>query len=240
MTVSGASRIPAAGGLRRQIMTRAIQLLLQNVLLCALLLACAGSFDWWNAWAYIGLSLALSAASGVHLLSRNPGVIAGRTRPHRGTERFDVVLTIIMTAAYLGMLVVAGLDAGRWRWAPLAWPLAVLGAVFLVIGMFPVTAALAVNPHLETTVRIQVERWHRAITEGPYRLVRHPMYVGMLVQTPAAALLLGSGWALVPAVGFMVLLVIRTGLEDRTLRRGLPGYQEYAARTRFRLIPGLW
>lgn len=240
MTVPDASRVPAAGGLRHQIAIRAIQLLLQNVLLGALLLACAGSLGWWNAWAYVGLSLALSAASGVHLLNRNPGVIAGRTRPHRGTERFDVMMTIVMAAVYLSMIVVAGLDAGRWRWAPLGWPLALLGAVLLVIGMFPVAAAMAVNPHLETTVRIQVERGHRAITGGPYGLVRHPMYVGMLVQTPAAALLLGSGWALVPAAGFMVLLVIRTALEDRTLRSGLPGYREYAARTRYRLIPGLW
>ena len=106
--------------------------------------------------------------------------------------------------------------------------------------MIPIAAAMAVNRNLETTVRIQRERGHQVTTHGAYRLVRHPMYVGMITQLSAVALLLGSGWALVPALGCAIMIVVRTALEDRTLLRDLPGYPEYASATRYRLAPGIW
>jgi protein-S-isoprenylcysteine O-methyltransferase Ste14 len=108
------------------------------------------------------------------------------------------------------------------------------------MAMALITWAMMANPHAETTVRIQTDRDHKAVTSGPYRIVRHPMYVGAILMYPAAALMFGSMWALAISGLIAILFVWRTALEDRTLRRELPGYEEFAALTRYRLIPGLW
>jgi protein-S-isoprenylcysteine O-methyltransferase Ste14 len=122
----------------------------------------------------------------------------------------------------------------------LTWPWALAGAVLLVAGTVPVAAAMGVNRNLETSVRIQTDRGHQVVTTGPYRYVRHPMYVGQVLQLPATALLLGSTWALLPALACLVIMVIRTALEDSVLCRELAGYREYSAVTRYRLVPGIW
>jgi protein-S-isoprenylcysteine O-methyltransferase Ste14 len=93
---------------------------------------------------------------------------------------------------------------------------------------------------LETTVRIQEDRDHRVIMTGPYRFVRHPMYVGMLIMNLATPLLLGSVWAFVPVAGMVIALTIRTALEDRTLQRELPGYADFCKETKYRLLPPIW
>jgi protein-S-isoprenylcysteine O-methyltransferase Ste14 len=99
---------------------------------------------------------------------------------------------------------------------------------------------MGVNPFFEKTVRIQTERGHRVIDTGPYRFVRHPGYLGFFGWGLSTPLLLGSWWAFLPALLSMVSLVIRTALEDRTLREELAGYREYASKVRYRLIPGIW
>jgi protein-S-isoprenylcysteine O-methyltransferase Ste14 len=118
------------------------------------------------------------------------------------------------------------------------WP---VGAALYGFFALLITWAMAVNPHFEKTVRIQRELGHQVIDSGPYRIVRHPGYVGtvfgFLLSPP---LLLGSWWAFVPALGAVALVIIRTVLEERTLRSELPGYEDYARRVRYRLIPGIW
>jgi len=99
---------------------------------------------------------------------------------------------------------------------------------------------MTVNRFAESTVRIQSERNHAVVSSGPYRIVRHPMYVGMFLMYPATAMMLGSGWAMAVAALILVLIVWRTVEEDRFLHRELTGYREYAALTRYRLVPGLW
>jgi protein-S-isoprenylcysteine O-methyltransferase Ste14 len=100
--------------------------------------------------------------------------------------------------------------------------------------------AMAANPFLESTVRIQKDRSHVVVTAGPYRIVRHPMYVGALVMFAAWPLLLGSAWSFVPLAAMVPALVVRTALEDRMLQRELAGFADYAQRTRYRLLPGVW
>jgi protein-S-isoprenylcysteine O-methyltransferase Ste14 len=109
-----------------------------------------------------------------------------------------------------------------------------------VLGVIPLFAALTTNPHLETTVRIQKDRGHKVITTGPYRFVRHPMYTGVLLMYAGWPLILGSMWSYVVVGIIVVLFVVRTALEDRTLRTELEGYEAYAGRTRYRLLPGVW
>jgi protein-S-isoprenylcysteine O-methyltransferase Ste14 len=115
-----------------------------------------------------------------------------------------------------------------------------LGALGVVASFVVIWWCTAANHYLSSQSRIQTDRGHRVVREGPYALVRHPMYISLMVLTASIALLLGSWLALMPAVIIAVLLVIRTSLEDRMLRNALAGYREYALDVRQRLVPGVW
>jgi protein-S-isoprenylcysteine O-methyltransferase Ste14 len=106
--------------------------------------------------------------------------------------------------------------------------------------MFLIWWVTSVNRRLSTMVRIQDDRGQQVVTNGPYRYVRHPMYVGTVLFAPGIPLLLGSWWALIPAGMIIVIFIIRTAMEDKTLMEELPGYAEYTKQVRYRLIPGIW
>jgi len=133
-----------------------------------------------------------------------------------------------------------GLDVGRYRWSNLGLWATVLGLVIFSCGWILLTWAMLVNPHFETTVRIQTDRHHRVVTTGPYTIVRHPGYVGASLWALGSPLIVGSAYGLIPAGLTVLLLVLRTYLEDRTLQAELPGYAEYAKQVRYRLLPGIW
>jgi protein-S-isoprenylcysteine O-methyltransferase Ste14 len=175
-------------------------------------------------------------------LSRvNPEIFVARSRvTGEGTKGWDRVLLWGLLSSYVALLIVAALDDGRFHWAP-APPWAVLaGYVLIIAGTFGTSWAQAVNRHFEPSVRIQSDRDHHVITTGPYAFVRHPGYIFGIVLTFGVALALGSWWALAPAALVTAVLAIRTRLEDATLQRELPGYAEYAARVRYKWIPGVW
>src|SRR5262249_25800331 len=131
-------------------------------------------------------------------------------------------------------------DDGRFHWFPLPAWVCVLGYVLLTCGFVGATWATAVNRHFEPTVRIQTDRDHAVVDQGPYAIVRHPGYAFSLPLMMGMALAMGSLWALIPAGFAVLLLIVRTRLEDATLQAEMPGYREYANRVRYRLIPGLW
>jgi protein-S-isoprenylcysteine O-methyltransferase Ste14 len=206
----------------------------------ALFLA-AGRADWLRAWIYIGVYLLTFAATAVIASRTNPEILVQRgTLRHPGIKRFDKIFFAALVPLALAAPVVAALDAVRFGWSPMPFWTVYPGIVLLLAGAVPVAWAMATNPFLENMVRIQTERGHKPITAGPYRFVRHPMYVGAILQSIAAPLLLGSVWAFVPVALTILAFVVRTALEDRTLRNELPGYAEYARRTRYRLLPRLW
>jgi protein-S-isoprenylcysteine O-methyltransferase Ste14 len=136
--------------------------------------------------------------------------------------------------------VIAGLDV-RWGWTA-SWPLAahLAGLLFNVLGYSLFMWAMTANAFFSEGVRIQTERGHTVATGGPYRFVRHPGYLGAITANLATPVLLGSWWALLPAVALAALYILRTALEDRTLQAELPGYKEFTQQTRFRLFPGVW
>ncbi|MDF1563187.1 MAG: isoprenylcysteine carboxylmethyltransferase family protein [Deltaproteobacteria bacterium] len=226
--------------LRRAVIRRAVQVLLTASLWFVAFFLAAGTLSWRRVWWYAALSLVLLLVNFVWVMPRNPEVIAERGRLHEGTKGFDKVFTVVFSLALLAAPVVAGLDAVRFGWSVLSEGWAGVGLVVVALGNLPITWAMGENPHLETTVRIQEERAHRVIDTGPYRLVRHPMYTGILLQQLAVPLVCGSLWAYLPAGLIVGALVVRTALEDRTLQAELPGYREFTTRTRYRLLPGLW
>jgi len=201
----------------------------------------AGRVDWTEGWLFLGLMVAGHSLSGLCVWRRDPELIRHRGRPGRGTPGWDLAWLAGFAILYLAILLVAALDGGRYRWSAMPlwlWP---LGAALYVFFLVFVTWAMAVNTYFEKTVRIQTERGHQVVDRGPYRIVRHPGYLGVIVGfVLAPPLLLGSWWAFVPAIPTSLWLVLRTALEDRFLRRGLDGYAEYAQRVRYRLLPRVW
>jgi len=166
--------------------------------------------------------------------------MAERGQPRENVKDWDKVLTSLITFPILALLIVAGLDE-RFGWSPqLAVAIHLIGLAFIALGQGLFSWAMASNTFFSTAVRIQIDRDHTVSSGGPYRYVRHPGYVGMIVSLLATALAFGSLWALIPAGLAAVLLVVRAALEDKTLLEELDGYTEYAERVRYRLLPGIW
>jgi len=217
-----------------------VRLALFLLLMAAILFPASGRGDWGRAWVLLGALFICVVVNLVVLVTRNPELLAVRLQLERGARQWDKVLSALLAALWLVALVVAGLDE-RFHWSP-SLPLALHRAtvVLFVAGDLLLLWAMVVNRFFSKMVRIQRERGHRVVSVGPYRYVRHPGYVGWILMSAAMPLILGSLWALVP-VGLAVAgTVVRTALEDRMLRADLEGYEEYAGRVRYRLIPGVW
>lgn len=226
--------------LERSGINRIIQVFVTVLVMGAVLFLSAGRLDWAAAWVFLGLYVLAILTLGVWAMRKNPDVINERGRIAKNTKAWDKVLMTIYTLMLLVLLVVAGLDAGRFGWSAMLVAVQVIGFVGSGLAVALTYWAMSTNPFLSTMVRIQDDRGHRVVTSGPYRYVRHPMYAGTLVLWPCIPLALGSWWALIPGAVIAVIFVIRTALEDRTLQAELPGYAEYARHVRYRLLPGVW
>jgi protein-S-isoprenylcysteine O-methyltransferase Ste14 len=200
----------------------------------------AWRIDWVRGWIYAAVTDGTALASIAILAVVNPAIIRGRGESHRGTKRFDKVILSVLLPSATAVSIVGGLDAGRFGWSSLPHVFLYVGIALHLFGYAAMTWVLAVNPFAEPTVRIQEDRGQHVITTGPYRYVRHPMYVGGWVMFAGTPMILGSAWAFVPFAVSCAAIVVRTAYEDRMLRRELAGYEEYAKRTRWRLVPGVW
>ena len=208
----------------------------------AVFFASAGRRDIPRAWLFFGAAFVYFVASTLALYRFNPELLIARlTLRREGSKTWDEIL---MRAANLtGMLLipaVAGLDLGRYGWSSLDIIYAVPGFVLFILGAVLITWAMIVNRYFESTVRIQEDRDHEVVSTGPYRFVRHPGYLSGILWMSSVPLILGSLYTLLPVMIYSVMMILRTHLEDRTLRDELPGYAEYAERVRFRLIPWVW
>ena len=212
-----------------------------TILIGVILFWGGGTFDWPFAWVLGGIVFATFVAQAGLLIPRSPGLLAERAkRMQQGTKRFDRIILPIYGITTLAAFLVAALDY-RWAWGPrLSLASQAVGLLLAALGSGYTTWAMVANSFFAFSVRIQQDRGHKVATSGPYKRVRHPGYVGAILYAIGSAAALGSYWAMVPALASVVLLVIRTVLEDRTLQADLPGYPDYAARTRFRLLPGIW
>jgi len=207
------------------------------------LFVCAGDIGWWQAWVFSLLFVAAGLGGRFLAERRHPGLLAERQNIDniQTVKAWDKVLAPLMALSIsLPLVIVAGLDH-RFGWSP-AFPLwlILLGFFLIAFGYAFAVWALVENRFFSSVVRIQTDRGHVVCDSGPYRIVRHPGYAGNILPLLGIVLALSSLWTLIPAAVALVIAVIRTALEDRTLQEELPGYKEYARRVRYRLFPGIY
>jgi len=224
-----------------QVLRRTVGLVVFFVILGAILFAAAGRLSWWEAWVFLAAYLLITIAGQLWVMVHDPALSRERNLEiKKDAKAWDKVIVLVNAGLTLALFVVIGLDAGRFGWSAVPGGLRLLGGLGFAASCGLSLWAAQVNTFLAAQVRIQAERGHHVVAEGPYRYVRHPMYVGMILYDLSLPLLLGAGWALAVSAVMIALVVLRTALEDRTLQHELPGYADYARQTRYRLVPGVW
>lgn len=227
---------------RRQIIWQGVRLIILNLtMIAACMFVPYGRVDWPQAWVLLFFWLIYYLMVNRLTMRRNPDVVLTRSqsfdRPYQSWDRWILPAYIVITYS---LYIVCGLDAGRFGWSDVPlW--ARWASLLLVIATYilPFWATIS-NPFASCTVRIQDESGHYTVSSGPYRFVRHPMYASIIPFAIGFPPFLGSYWGFVPGILAVALFVLRTVLEDRFLQKNLEGYQEYAARVRWRLLPGVW
>jgi protein-S-isoprenylcysteine O-methyltransferase Ste14 len=201
----------------------------------------AGDWGWVWGWALGAIYLAWVTANAVLLIPKSPELLAERVNRPKGTKSWDNTLMSIVGLLSLAKIIIAGLDY-RYTWTTAdistSWRIAAL--VIAAVGMSFTTWGMVANAYFSTIVRIQEDRGHKVATGGPYKIVRHPGYLGSFFFELFTPILLGSWWAFIPGAVTAVLFIVRTALEDKTLLQELDGYAAFAEQTRYRLFPGIW
>ena len=213
-----------------------------NGVFCLLLFLPAGTLAWPQAWIFLALFNLCSQAIGLWLLKTNPELLAERMKSplsanQRPRDRLVMAAILLFWCAWLGFMA---LDARRFGWSHTPLWAQVIGAALIVGAFWGWVGVLRANSFAAVTVRLQTERGQTVISTGPYAVVRHPMYAYALPLFIGMPLLLGSLWGLLGVVVVVPLMAARALGEEALLMAGLPGYREYAAKVRFRLLPGLW
>jgi protein-S-isoprenylcysteine O-methyltransferase Ste14 len=203
----------------------------------------SGDVHWIEAWVLAILTVVVSIASRVLAARKNPDIIQERASftDAEGIKSWDKkIVPLIAFVVPAIIYLVFGLDH-RFGWStPVSILMKVVGFIFYIAGFLFSTWAMVENRFFSSVVRIQKERGHVVCDTGPYRMVRHPGYLGGLISWLGMPLFVGSLWGYIPVLFIIVLYIIRTRLEDQTLQSELPGYQKFAEQTRYRLLPGIW
>ncbi|MDB5611613.1 MAG: Protein-S-isoprenylcysteine O-methyltransferase Ste14 [Bradyrhizobium sp.] len=218
-----------------------LQSLIWIVAMGALLFVPAGTLHWPAAWVFLGTMALIGISTGWWLAKTDPALFAERMRPmmQDGQPAADKKFMVVFGFTALIWLIVIGLDA-RLHASHFPVALQTLGLAMIVLSSGFIMRVMRENSFAAPVVKVQAERGQRVVSTGPYAWVRHPMYSGTILLLVGAALLLGSWWGAAMSPLFAVLFAIRARIEERALIAGLPGYADYTARVRYRLVPGFW
>jgi len=217
-----------------------IRSVLAVLLLFFLIFVPAGTLNWPEAWTFLVLYFSSVIGLLVWMKKKAPGLLKERMAKKKDAKTWDKIIISLYSLFLVVLLVVPGLDAVRFRWSRIPLFLKMLAFIGYVPAVGFAFWAVKENAYLSDVVRIQKDRGHTVCTTGPYRYVRHPMYAGIILVMICLPLSLGSLYSYIPSFMIVVLFVIRTALEDKTLKEELPGYREYTKKVRFRLLPGIW
>ncbi|MDK1377045.1 MULTISPECIES: isoprenylcysteine carboxylmethyltransferase family protein [unclassified Sinorhizobium] len=219
-----------------------VQTVIWLAIIGAVLFASAGTVAWPAGWVFLAVMLAVSLIAGRSLARHDPALLKERLSApiQKGQPFADKILLTIIFLFLFGSFAFMALDAVRFGWSSVPPWVQGVGALTLLLSIGLNYWTFRENSFAAPVVKVQRERGQRVVTTGPYRYVRHPLYGGGLLYVAGMSLLLGSWWGLVAVVLFALLLAVRIGIEEKVLRTGLAGYDAYAARVRYRLIPYVW
>jgi len=219
-----------------------LEVLAEFAVFAALLFVSAGTLLWPAGWAFMALFFGFALAIVLWLARKEPELLAERMSSpmQSGQPLWDKVFVVAVMVLFVAWLISMPLDAVRFGWSEVPGWLQILGALGVVLSFYIMFLTFRENAYLALVVKVQQERGQSVVSTGPYRYVRHPMYASTFLFFPGSALLLGSWWGLMFCTVLLGLLVWRIPLEERMLENGLTGYDEYARRVRYRLIPRVW
>jgi protein-S-isoprenylcysteine O-methyltransferase Ste14 len=209
----------------------------------AVLFPAAGTVDWWRAWVLIGLIAVVTVATMLGVFRTRPDLLNERMKGvvQRGQPVADRVIMLTFLGAYTASLVFIPLDVFEYHLLPTpsVW-VSSFGLVLIVAGWVIIALVFRENAFAAPVVKHQVEREHKVVDTGVYSIVRHPMYLGIFIFNVGIALWLESYAGALLAVVPIAVLAVRIVFEERFLRRNLPGYEAYAEKVRYRLMPYVW
>jgi protein-S-isoprenylcysteine O-methyltransferase Ste14 len=221
--------------------TVVIRLAFWYAIMAALLFGSAGTLNWGEAWLYLLVQGSLSTMAAIWMQKHNPDLLRERmTFLKRSAKDWDKSIIVLGTVMSIPLYGLPGLDAVRYRWSHIPSWLECVGFVGILIANAVIYRTMKANPYLTRLVEVQKDRGHQVVTTGPYQYVRHPMYAGVLLWLLCFPLALGSWTTIIPSLYLIGLMVVRTGLEDKTLHEELDGYAQYAEKVRCRLVPRIW
>jgi protein-S-isoprenylcysteine O-methyltransferase Ste14 len=201
----------------------------------------AGRLDIPRAWLFFGIGSVYYPVSTAVIYRKNPDLINQRGENRRDTKSWDKILApLYFLIGYVLTAALAGMDVGRFHWTYLGPSYMLAGIFFYIMGGIVNTWAMITNPHFESTVRIQKERDHAVITTGPYQYIRHPGYGAGIIWTASIPLIIGSAAGFIAGITGIIILLLRTYLEDHILQKELPGYTEYTQKITKKLLPYIW
>lgn len=211
-----------------------------NLVFLGIILLSAGRLNYWPAWEYAGISVLMNVATRM-VLRDEPDLARERAKPGTDAKPWDKKLLGLGLLLTIALLVIAGLDTGRFLWSPhVPWSWSLVGVIISLVGMAIALLAMKENRFFSAVIRVQSDRGHTVCRTGPYSVVRHPGNAGMIIGTLGFPFMFMSVWCAIPALLSVVLLVIRTHLEDLALANELEGYRDYQNSTHYRLMPGIW
>ena len=206
----------------------------------AILFISAGRLDYWQGLIYLIIGLVMFLLNYTVLRVDND-LLSERSSPGEGTKKWDKAILGLSFIATISMYMVAGFDSGRYHWSPeFHWSMYLIGIILTIAGQLIFLIGQKQNKFFSSTVRIQTNREHIVCDTGLYKIVRHPAYLGSIIQSIGFPLLFGSDWSIIPICILIILFITRTILEDKTLKNELKGYLEYSDRTRYKIIPYVW
>jgi protein-S-isoprenylcysteine O-methyltransferase Ste14 len=215
------------------------QSVLGLLVFAALLFLPAGTFDYWQGWIFIVVFAVTTVVPAAYLGRKDPAAL--ERRRHAGPKNETrLAQKIVISAAFLllpAVMVFSAFDH-RFGWSPVPAAVSLLGNALVVIGMS--IAQLVVFQNSYAAANITVEDGQRVVSTGLYGLVRHPMYVGVLIVMAGTPLALGSWWGLAVLVPGLLGLAVRILDEEKMLTQELAGYREYTEKVHYRLVPFVW
>ena len=227
-------------------MRLALNLLVQTIVwfgaMGAIIFGAAGTTDYAGGWLYLGEMLAISVVLGLHTALVDPDLLKERLNPplQKDQPLADKLVLIPILLLMLGGMGVMAADAARWHWSAMPSSVQWTGCALLLAAILFMYWTMRTNSFAALVVKIQKDRGQTVITTGPYVIIRHPLYFGALFYIAGTSLVLGSWWGLTAVPILALLLGIRIGIEEKALRMGLEGYDDYARRVPCRLIPFIW